>query len=357
VALTSGVAIASLIAAGSATASTPKTTNRGVAAAGYLARHLAGPNHDHYIDTYTLSGKTYKSADDGETADAVLSIDASGSAQTGAGTATKWLEADSGNYLTGSGYTPTGVYPGAAAKLLLVATAQHVNPAKFGTADLITDLENAEGAGTGAAPGQYQNTGDPGSDSSSNLDQALAVLALASSPVDSAQPDHAAVAFLAGQQCTDGGWELAIRADASTACTAASEDVDTSAYAIQALLAAGDRHDANQGLGWLNKQRNTDGGWGETPGVASEANSTSIAVEAEISLHGNAHLGLLWLHNQQQGCHKGTVAPGAIRYQGTKHNAVADQRATSQAGVALANKWLGNIDRTGASSAAAVFSC
>ena len=222
-------------------------------------------------------GKTY--ADDGETADAILSIDAAGVAQQAAKRATKWLEKDATNY---AGSMPN-IYPGSAAKLLLVAEAQHVNPQSFGSLDLIGAIVGDEGAG-GASPGEYQNPGDL-TYGSSVLDQSLAVLALANTVDTAGQPSANAVAFLAGQQCTDGAFQIAIRANTSTDCAATDEDVDTTAYAIQALVAAGHRGSVATALHWLGTVRNSDGGWGETKGAKSEANSTAIVLEALVASH------------------------------------------------------------------------
>ena len=64
--------------------------------------------------------------------------------------------------------------------------------------------------------------------SASVLVQSLAVLALAGSSV-SAPPSANAVAFLAGQQCADGSFQVAIRPDTSVECATADNDVDTTA--------------------------------------------------------------------------------------------------------------------------------
>jgi hypothetical protein len=357
VALASGVAVASLALPGSAnastaTASTPKTTNRAAAAAGYLARQLKGVHHDHYVDVFGKS--TFP--DDGETADAILSMDAAGVARLASTRATAWLEKDASNYLTGGGFTKNGTYPGSAAKLLLVATVEHVNPTKFGKVDVLGDLLADEGAGTGAAPGQFQNSDDPGSDSSSNLIQSLAVLALAVSPKSPNGPDSAAIDFLAGQQCANGGYELAIRADTATDCTADDEDIDTTAYAVQALTATNKHAAASAAVAWLLKQRNPDEGWGETPKANSDANSTALAVEALIATHRRPLEGVTWLRNHQQGC-RATTARGAVRFQGAKYVAATALRATSQAGVALAYKSLSEVDIDGSHLATPVLKC
>jgi hypothetical protein len=343
----SGVAVASLVLPSAADAANSTTKDPSAAAAAYLTSQLGGANHDHF--TVKFSGKKY--ADDGETADGVLSLDASGSAQSVAARMTKWLESDATNY---AGATPN-VYPGSAAKLLLVAEAQHVDPESFGGLDLIGAIVGDEGAG-GAANGEYQNPGDT-TYSASVLNQSLAVLALALAPNQPAQPSSDAVAFLVGQQCSDGGFQVDIRPDTTTDCTAASEDVDTTAYAVQALIAAGSTDGVTAAVKWLTSKENKDGGWGETPGAKSEANSTSIALEALTAEKQSTKAAGTWLAGRQAMCSAKKSQRGAVVYQGKKFSKSTATRATSQAGVALAGKSLSQVDSKGATSAALTLSC
>lgn len=341
VALVGGVAVASLALPAVANAHTMKTTDRAAAAAGYLARQLVGTHHDHYVDLF--EGKKY--ADYGETADAVLAMDAGGGSQAAAARATKWLEAHTGDYIG----TAPNIYPGDAAKLLLVAEAQHVNPESFGGTDLVGAIVGDEGAGTGTLAGQYQNPGDT-KYGSNMISQSLAVLALANGSTFGG-PDAAAVGFLQNQQCLDGGFQVSIRPSGD--CS--GEDVDTTAYAIQALQAADGKTGLDQAITWLRQQRNSDGGWGETPGAKSDANSTAIAVEALVATH-HAATGVSWLRRHQQNC-KAKVGRGAVRLAGSRYNAVDDLRATSQAGVALALESLTEVDKNGSHAGAPVLKC
>jgi hypothetical protein len=347
VAVASGVAVASL--AGPAAAKpAPTTKSPAAAAAGYLVRNFTGKHHDHLVD---LVG-TKKYADYGETADAVLSLDAAGVAQSAAARATKYLQAHADAYAL-EGYPAPDYYPGNVAKLLLVAEAQHVNPEAFGSLDLLGALVGDEGA-AGAAPGQYQNPGDT-KYGSSVLIQSLAVLALANSVDFASQPPAEAVSFLAGQQCTNGAFEYSVRTDVTKDCPAGSDDVDTTSYAIQALIAAGDRGAAATALAWLHSVENHDGGWAESGG-ASDANSTAIAVEALVAAHRSATAGEKWLAAAQLGCASSAPKRGAVSYQG-KYAAATAVRATSQAGVALAGKALVTVDKNGARAATPVLKC
>jgi hypothetical protein len=349
VAVVSGVAVASLAAPSAAKTTTPTTKTSAAAAAGYLSRQLTGKHHDHFVDVF---GKQ-SFPDDGETADAVLSMDAAGVAQSAATRATKWLEKDAVSYVQAGSPAPD-YYPGAAAKLLLVAEAQHVNPQAFGSLDLIGVLVSDEGAG-GAKPGEYQNPGDLDF-GSSVLDQALAVLALANTVHTAGQPSANAVSFLAGQQCANGSFQVDIRTLPAADCTKKSDDVDTTAYAIQALIAAGDRAAAANAVSWLVKAEHPNGGWAEAAGSPIDANSTSIAIEALVAAHHSAVAGERWLTKQQLGCGAKAARRGAVKFEGTFGKATAI-RATSQAGAALALTPLAWADKGGAHNAAPVLAC
>jgi hypothetical protein len=274
-------------------------------------------------------------------------MDAAGAAQSAAKRATKWLEKDVANY---AGTAPN-VYPGSAAKLLLVAEAQHEHERAFGGLDLINAIHSDEGAG-GAAPGQFQNPADT-QFSSSVLNQSLAVLALANSVTPVGQPDAAAVHFLASQQCADGGFQLDIR-DSGQPCT--TEEGDTTSYAVQALIAAGARNKGGHAALWLHKQENSDGGFGEQKGTKSNANSTALAAEALLAAHMSNVKAVKWLDRHAVGCSSAAKRRGAVRFQST-YDVAGATRATSQATVALAGKTLTAVDKNGAHKAAPVLAC
>jgi hypothetical protein len=342
IAVTSGVAVASLAAPSAATThhAAPRTKLPAAAAAGYLARALAGKHHDHYTSVY--GKQLYPNY--GETADGVLSMDAAGVAQTAAARATAWLEKEVTHYAVGS---PTD-YPGASAKLLLVAEAQHVDPASFGGVDLVGAIQATEGAG-GAAAGEYQqNPGFP-SPTSYLVSQALPVLALAATGQPADQPDAAAVTFLADQQCTDGGFQTKIRTNLAKPC--GKEDPDDTGYAVQALIAALSHHAAKKGLAYLVKTEHKNGGFGSP----ANANSTALALQALVAGHRAFAKPMAWLVDRQVGCSGSRAHRGAVALQ-KKYDASA-LLATSQAGAALAGSSLAGIDNAGAHAAAPVLSC
>ncbi|PHQ50232.1 hypothetical protein BLA24_21950 [Streptomyces cinnamoneus] len=156
---------------------------------------------------------------------------------------------------------------GAAALATAAALGAGAAPAAF-----------ADGSPSPAASGLY-GAKDPQFDGV--FRQSLAFLAQDAVGVS---PAPKAVDWLAGQQCADGGF-AGYRADTGKACDAnAGEFTDATSAAVQALAAVGGRAGAVQkGLEWLKTHQHEDGGWGMTPGGATDANSTSIAVGAFVA--------------------------------------------------------------------------
>ncbi|MEU0244874.1 prenyltransferase/squalene oxidase repeat-containing protein [Streptomyces sp. NPDC006235] len=108
--------------------------------------------------------------------------------------------------------------------------------------------------------------------------QSLALLAQHTVGV---KPAAKSVQWLVRQQCADGSF-APYRADPTAACDAKTMvDTNQTAAAVQALTALGG-HDAVTGkaVSWLKKVQNKDGGWGYTPGGASDTNSTSVVIGA-----------------------------------------------------------------------------
>ncbi|MDH6628721.1 hypothetical protein M2271_006554 [Streptomyces sp. LBL] len=108
--------------------------------------------------------------------------------------------------------------------------------------------------------------------------QSLALLAQHTVGV---KPAAKAVDWLTGQQCADGAF-APYRADTAKACDAKlMVDTNNTAAAVQALAALGGHHAATgKAVAWLKSVQNTDGGWGYTPGGASDTNSTSVVIGA-----------------------------------------------------------------------------
>jgi hypothetical protein len=334
---------AAVVATTATAAATVTTTSPAKAAAGWLARQLTGPHHDHYAVTF--GGTAYPDA--GETIDGLLAMDAAHVSQTAAARVTTWLKANAKDYATGSGYTPGTYYPGSLAKLLLAAEAQHADVHSFGGLNLVRELRTEE-----QPDGAYLNTDDK-TYGSSPVAQSLALIALSHTGSLFTWPDAKAIAWLAGQQCGDGGFTSSTQTSPAKTCT----DVDATAYAAQALLTVHSSA-AARAMRWLATHRNSDGGYGlDTNGKASSnANSTALALQARRAAHLGISAPLRWLRNHQLGCSAKSGRRGAVTFAGTYRYATT-LRATTQAGQALALRWLGAIDDAGSVAAAPRLKC
>lgn len=201
-------------------------------------------------------------SDLGATCDVVLAIAAGGQ------DASVWVS-DDGNspldylYSQVVGGKPDKVNLKAKVVLALLAAGQ--DPTTFAGQDLIADLNSA-----------YDE--DSGSYGGNTFDQALVMLALfnAGQPV----PDGAAQ-YLLDNQTTDGAWAL------FGGTTAGTGDTNTTALAIQALLATGHRDKIGEAFAYLHRVQNDDGGFPyQVPsdyGTDTDANSTAYVLQALLA--------------------------------------------------------------------------
>jgi LPXTG-motif cell wall-anchored protein len=203
----------------------------------------------------------------------------------------------------------------AASKLLLAVVAAGKDPLTFGGQNLVALIVN-----------HYNpQTGRYGQDITG---QALALVALAST----GQPiPPAAISALNKAQLADGGWSFD-----GTAAT--GSDTNTTALAIQALVATGAKGESTaKALNYLKSQQNSDGGFPYAQssqfGAATDANSTAVVIQALVAAGvdprawqqsgGEPISALLALQN----------ANGAFRYQASQ--ADDNDLATAQAIPAL----------------------
>ncbi len=159
--------------------------------------------------------------------------------------------------------------PGDTAKLALAAVAVRRNPRDFGNVDLVAALEaglDEDGLYGGAEVGNV-------------FGQSLAILALRATgrPI----PPSAAE-WLVGVQQEDGSWSW------NGDTTPGSGDSNSTALAVQALVAVGGREAAvGRALEYLRGLQNEDGGfpYQESPALGSEtdANSTAYVIQALIA--------------------------------------------------------------------------
>ena len=188
--------------------------------------------------------------------------------------------------------------------------------------------------------------------------QGLSLLALHTQGVT---PAASAIGWLTGQQCADGGWP-SYDADPAKGCTAATEDTNATAAAVQALVALGG-HDAavSKAVAWYKKVQNADGGWSYNPGAASDANSTGLVVSAlaaakadPASVAKGGRTALDGLHGFQLGCSAAKAEQGAFAYQPDKSGKlVANDAASAQAALATGSGFLPVTAGTTAASTAA----
>jgi len=332
---------------GNAAAAAPgTTTDPAKAAAGYLARQLVDGTH--YV--FDFDGTT---PDFGLTADGVFGMAAARSSGTALTAATGWLAANAAGYIDPTGAFG-GPFPGSYAKLALVAEVTGRDPHAFGGVDLVGKLAALECPASGRADcaagetGLFKNTTTDGG-FPNIVTQALAVLALSRSDIPADHPDAAAVDFLVGQQCSNGGFP-SLLPEPGAACVS---DVDGTAFAVQALVAAGRDTPAGTALDWLESVRQADGSF--VGNNAPNSNSTAVAVQALLAGDRDAAASIGWLRSRQVGCTGPPAQRGAVTYTGQYDgNAL---RATTQATAALAAAPLTTLTAAGAEAGALVLAC
>lgn len=149
--------------------------------------------------------------------------------------------------------------------------------AVIGAATPAVAVPSASPSPSVAIPDGLYGTSDPTYDGVWR--QSLALLAQNAAGVE---PADKALAWLAGQQCANGAF-AAFRADTGKPCAAGlMVDTNSTAAAVQALatLTITYGSQVNKAVKWLRSVQNADGGWGYSPGGASDANSTSVVIGA-----------------------------------------------------------------------------
>lgn len=194
----------------------------------------------------------------GATADAVVAIAAAGQ------DASTWQKSGASplDYLATQAKAGGVKGAGLAAKVALAAIATGQDPKTFAGTDLLATI-NAD---------FKQDTNVYGS---GFFDHALALLALAHAGQPLPGP---AVTALINAQADDGSWSF------NGDKTPGAGDTNTTAVAIQALIAAGQREPVTRALGYLKKVQNADGGFTyQKPsqfGEDTDANSTALVIQA-----------------------------------------------------------------------------
>jgi prenyltransferase beta subunit len=202
-------------------------------------------------------------SDVGTTCDAVLAIAAGGQ------DASTWRASDGDSpleYLHAQVAAGTVNEPGARAKTVLALLATGQEPTAFAGHDLVAELEAACDPSTGSYGGTV-------------FGQTLAMLAL----VNAGQPvPEGAIQYLLDNQATDGAWTFFGGTEAGTG------DTNTTAMAVQALLATGTSDGLAEGVAYLRRVQNEDGGFPyQKPseyGTDTDANSTALVLQALLAL-------------------------------------------------------------------------
>ncbi|MGL5930731.1 MAG: prenyltransferase/squalene oxidase repeat-containing protein [Dermatophilaceae bacterium] len=342
-----------------ASAGPATTTDPAELAGHYLAQQLR-------VSGYTfgteIEGVEYP--DFGLVADAVLALDAAGTGQDAAAQATATLAGRLGEYIgfdtDNDAATPDDLYAGSVAKVLNVAAAQGAPPRDFGGVDLVATLQGLE-----RPTGRFSDSG--AEDYSNTFTQSLAVMGL--SRTGGTVSDDA-LRYLLAQQCPNGGFQLVM---ADGGCTADAEaDPDSTAMAVQALLAVGGQTTAaDAGLDFIVSRQRDDGGVGGSGPTASvNANSTGLAGQALIAggRTAQARLAASYLTALQYDCSFPAALRGGVAYDTatfeTKEAAGVDavptdqdRRSTAQAALALSETPLYAVTAEGADATAPAPSC
>jgi hypothetical protein len=239
----------------------------------------------------------------GQAADAIVALNAAG-ALTGADAARRAgsLRAGAANYARTAGAT---------AKVILALTASRIgNPRCAGTTDLLVTLRRFGRAG------RYGST---------IFDQTLGMLAMHALR---AGPPRSTVSFLLGAR-GGGGWNFDL-----TRSGGRPDDVTSTAMAILAARAGGvspSNGTLRAGLRWLLRQRTPAGGFALGRRDRNEANSTALAIEAQLAMGRSDARASAALRSLQR-------AGGAFQF--TPDDAGSRLLATNDAVVALAGRRL-----------------
>ncbi|MFB7943449.1 prenyltransferase/squalene oxidase repeat-containing protein [Kitasatospora phosalacinea] len=239
---------------------------------------------------------------------------------------------------------PTAARLGAAALAGALLAGTAAAPALADTAtpspssSASSSASSASPSSTSGVPAGLYGKGDPQYDGVWR--QSLALIALQQEKVE---PAEAAVQWLLGQQCEDGGWP-SYRAE-GTPCTPATEDTNATSMAVQALTAlGGHQQPVTRATDWLRAHQNPDGSWAYNPGAPGDANSTAVVLNgllaagldpAQVAVGGRS--GWDGLASFQLGCATAADQRGAFLYQPAAGvPATADTIASAQALLAAA---------------------
>jgi hypothetical protein len=222
------------------------------------------------------------------TAQAVLALSAGDVDLGAARRALAFLEGDVDGYVVVDGADG----PGKLAVLILDAVALGADPASFGGTDLVARLLATQQA-TGPDAGLFGTETQLADYDAGTYHQGLVLAALAAAGVRGTSVVRAGIAWLAAQQCPDGGWTLpdqALNACNGDPASFAGPDTNSTALALEGLAAeaALPTSVSSAALTFLADGQDADAGWSyfpntvATPG-ATDPDSTALVVQALVA--------------------------------------------------------------------------
>jgi hypothetical protein len=288
--LIAAVTIFGVTPAEATTSSSSLTFDRADAAAGWLARQMT--EGERFEDNFGFIVPNQNL-----TVDAVLAFTAAKTAGDFGARAMAWLARPA----ILSGYIGDGVSQSnatGAAKLALLVQARGGDPTSFGGVDLISRLRALQ-----QPSGRFVDQ-TPFGDFSGIGTQAFAMIALDRTK---AGAPPAAASFLTAARCADGGYPLLF--DRPTC----ESEVETTAMAVQALIAVGRHADADVSLRWLLSVQLADGGFPNRNGVG-HASGTGVAAQAlhAAGKHVAEFKARSFLIGLQAGCSADPALRGAV---------------------------------------------
>lgn len=318
-------ALLTLSTAGSALAETT-TTDPGTAAAAWLPSQLTDGERmvvqfegaDPFVDT-------------GLTIDVLFALAAAGVGAETIADIAAWLGGETDTYSGADGSYSAG----GTAKLVLAVEVLGEDPSDVDGVDLLERLRSLEDD-----EGRFRDV--ERDDFSNVVTQSLAILALSRAGQGASD---AAITVLTDAACDDGGYPTFFEEEP---CVGAA---DATAYAVQALLAAGAEEEAGTAADWLAASaQDPDTGAFDDGFSGLNANSTGLAALA-LGAAGPeaAHAAAVdFLLDLQLGCDAPPEEVGAIRL--TPTDETGDARATAQAVLGLTGPDLLTLSADGASS-------
>ena len=189
--------------------------------------------------------------------------------------------------------------PGQLALLILDAAALRQSPTSFGGTNLVSRLLATEQT-SGADAGLFGTEAQATNFVAGTYNQGLALAALRAAGVTGTGQVTSAVAWLAGQQCADGGWTLpdeALNPCNGNPAVGAGPDTNSTSLAVQGIAAQGGLTPTigSNATAFFTAGQDADAGFSynpttmATPGT-TDPDSTALSIQALLAL-GNSPTG------------------------------------------------------------------